>query len=148
MVQSWGKDAPSHGHTVIKALCDSASHTPRSWAESPFPKADSAVQGKGDGHSAHEPTKTGKLLECGAELKTQVPPQGWKGYQVLKLDLQPPPTRTRQAISLSQSPFFSPGFSLKPCEPSTFQQVPHRPSNDPTVPCVTRSAQQRDDIGS
>lgn len=24
------------------------------------------------------PTKTGKLLECGAELKTQVPPQGFK----------------------------------------------------------------------
>ena len=79
-----------HSDIVIKTISDTASHALWSWTNSLSPKADSAVHEQVNGHSSTENHRQAKLLECRTELRIQIP-KGWKGYQVLKLDLQPPP---------------------------------------------------------
>lgn len=46
---------------------------PQELGQSPFPKADSAVRGKGGGHSASETHKDRQTIGVRTELKTQVP---------------------------------------------------------------------------
>lgn len=129
MVQSAGAKVPwSHGNTVIRFCLPH----PQELGQSPFPKADSTVRGKGGGHSASETHKDRQTTGVRNRAENAGAFQGWKGYQVPKLDLQPPPSGSQATfigpgqVPLSWSPSFSSGFSLMPCEPSTFQHVPNR----------------------